>query len=518
MLVSNTLRFCTDIFGALEEEDINKEQDGDVSGEIVSSTKPTASSFEKRALLISKSTYWDCTDKIAVTGFDITEFAPEGTKVRIMFKIGNKFGRVYNDGSFLEFTDPIDVTTVLKHGNTNAGLLAKLTDVPCFVGQKVYPIIALQATSDAVEMPSIKIGIKAISGSNVLTKIVESDPITLTDEATLPRIVSITPSTNCTGGGEVTVKVSLSEDGDNWTAFMELADAADQEALAVKFKFTYKVDTPNSIDSACVKFMTIAHTLGKMIVSGETADLYTVVQDYDIPLQMCHVTVRHSPLIDSQIEAYVNFMHAPKHRELLKIGTGNGALKEFVLGESATKPDLNIDASTIQLYVGPNPVTNFSYNSETSTVTFKATNTANVFASYDYDHDVEVWKKMTLDVTEPYNSETRDCASRFTYALSDAEAEDKLISNVRIVTKRPTGTVTNMDLGYGNKHTRLIVLPHRPKAASITFTEDGVSHIYNEDANTLAFAAKTTTPVIVSYTWQGEPVTITGISCGWSVA
>ena len=516
MLTSNTLRFCTDIFGALKEEAINKEQDGDAGGETVTVVSQTTSSFESRAFLRS-SLVWDCTNKIAVTGFDITVFEPSETAIRLMFRIGDKYGTLGTSGEFIEYTGEITAKNVLEYGNSPAEL-SSLLDVPSFVGQKIRPIIALRRSSATTDLPSIKIGINVISSSNVVTHIEESDSFVLSEEAELPRIISITPTFNCTGAGEVTVKVSLCDVDDNWTAFMDLVDAADQEAKAVKFRFVYKVDTPNSIDSASVRMLTITHTYGKMIVSGEDADLYTVVQNYDIPLQMCHVTVRHSPLTNSRVVAFVNFMHKAKQRELLQIGSGTGATQELVLGTSTSSPDLNIDTSTIRLFANSTPISNFSYNSETSTVTLKATKNAVIFASYDYDHDVEVWKRMTLDVTEPYNNETGDCVSRFTYALSDAEAEDKVISNVRVVVRRPTGTVTNLDLGYGTKKTQLFILPHIPKAASITFTDSSVSYTYDEDTNTLAVVAKTTTPLIVSYKWQGEPVTVTGISCGWSVA
>ena len=254
-----------------------------------------------------------------------------------------------------------------------------------------------------------------------------------------------------------------------------------------------------------------------MIVSGENADIYTTIQRYDIPLQMCYVIVRHAPLNDSKIEAYVNFMHEVKHRELIQIGTGTGALQTLVLGVNGVA-DNNIDTSTLQLFADGKSIGNFSYNSETSTVTFTTKKNNVVYASYDYDHDVEDWRKMTLDVTEPYNHETGDCASRFVYSLTDDEAAGKVISNVRLKLIRPTGKVKNTDLGKGAGKSKMFVLPHIPKASTIKFSDESVEWSYNEDNNTLIATAAKTVSMIISYTWQGESIKLYSLAAGWSVA
>ena len=125
---------------------------------------------------------------------------------------------------------------------------------------------------------------------------------------------------------------------------------------------------------------------------------------------------------------------------------------------------------------------------------------------------------MTLDSTEPYNGETGDCATRFVYSLSDSEAADKVVSNIRLKLIRPTGTVTEQNLGTGLKRSKIFVLPHIPKASTISFTDDRVSWKYNEDNNTLIVAAAKTVSMVVSYKWQGEPIKIYSVVAGWSVA
>ena len=525
MLNSTTIRFCTDIFGLIDpdaEIDTEKDQDvlnpgdsGSDPGTTITTEPEVIAPFNRQAMAISK-TAWNCTNKVGVTGFNITEYKPSGTKIRMIFKIGSKYYTLNSSGNLVEFTLAVTADNILKSGNYPSQLNA-LTDVPGFVGEKIYPIIALQAPSTAEDVPAVKMGLKVISASNVVTDTQTSDVYELTEGTDLPKIIEVTANIATTGEGSVTAQIRLRDAENNWTSYMDLDAATDKEAQAVQFKFVYKVATPDSTDSARVNFISVNHTFGRMIVSGEDADLYTVVQDYDVPLQMCYVVVRHAPLIDSKIDAYVNFMHAPKKRELLRLGRGNGSVRTLTLGEDGVK-DNNINASTIKLYADDKLLTKFSYNSEVATVTFTAKNGAAIYASYEYDHDVEEWRKMTLDSTEPYNGATGDCASRFVYSLKDSEAADKVISNVRLRLRRPTGTVSGADLGTGTKHKRLTVLPHIPKTATITFTDEAVSWTYDEESNTLTTVAPTLVPIVVSYSWQGEPIKIYSVAAGWSVA
>ncbi len=521
MINSHPIRFCTDIFGFVDDEvEPNTENDRDITpddntgGTVDSSTDITAA-FNREALLISKTAF-DCSNKVGVTGFDVTEYKPSGTKIRMVFKIGDAYYTLNSAGELAAFTKDITVANIVKSGNYPSQLNA-LVDVPGFVGKKIYPVIALQAPSTAEDVPAVKMALKVISASNTVSSTQTSDVYELTEGTDLPKIISLDANISVTGEGSVTAQVRLRDAENNWTSYMALEDAADKEAQAVQFKFVYKVATPDSTDSARVNFISVNHTFGRMIVSGEDADLYTIVQDYDVPLQMCYVVVRHAPLNDSKIEAYVNFMTAPKVRDYIRIGTATGNVQTLTLGVSGVA-DKNINTATIQLYSNNNLISNFSYNSEVSTVTFTAKKNTYIYASYEYDHGVENWRKMTLDSTESYNGTTGDCASRFVYSLADSEAEDKVVSNVRLKLIRPTGTVKNYDLGVGANRKKLVTLPHIPKVSTITFTDERVTWAYDEDSNILTVHAGREIPIVMNYTWQGEPIKIYSLVAGWSVA
>ena len=501
----HTMRFGTDIFGLVEET-----EEPDTPSEETPTTTPTAA-FKKKALLISKKPL-DCTNKSAVLNFIISGEQPTGTLRRCMFKIDDKVYK-FSSGNLVEYTGEITADNVLSNGNSVDGLNA-LSNITGFVGKKIYPIIALQAKSTADDMPTIKIQLNTRTDTASLTYTDTSEEFPLTSGDAVPRISSMVANTSITGGGSVTIKARLKNENGTWTDYMTLAETADLDATAVQFKITYKVTTADGSDSAKVNFITVEHTLGKAVISGTNANLYSIVADYDVPLQLCYVVIRHNPLEDSSLKAYVNFMKKPARRERLQIGIANGSRQTLTLGE----PDLNIDFSSLEIYADDVQLTDFDANSIDSSVTLKATSGAAITATYDYNHGEEEWREMTLDFTEPYK-DGETVMSRFVYSLPDEDAADKTVSNIKIEMKRASGTESDYYLGKATGKKQLFVLPHfKPKAATITFDNAAVDFIYDDESNVLTLTAPKKTALNVSYKWLGENISIVSWSAGWSVA
>lgn len=521
MLTSDTMRFCTDIFGFTEEPDEEPEIieeptqtiiNPGTDDEQVTTEEPTVvAAFDKQALLVAK-TAWDCTSKSEVTGITVTGAEPTGTKRRILFKIDDKIYK-YSNGALNEWNYELTAKNVLKYGNTATGLAA-ISGFPVFVGKKIYPIIALQAPSTADDFPSIKLALKTKVSNDTITKTSESIVYELVDED-LPRITEITAEKTLIGAGTVDIKVRLRGDNEVWTSYMNLSDAADKEADAVQFKFTYKVTTTDGTDSAKVESITVCHTLGETVVTGDNAELYSIVQDYEIPLQTCYVVVRHEPLFDATLDCYVNFMREPKKRELIEIGTTTGSNQELLLGVGGVR-DTNINAGSIELYVDGQLITDFSYNSETSTVVISAKRGYSIYASYEYNHGTENWLKMTQDISEPYLDEAGCYATRFTYVLPDSDATDKKISNIRIVMNKKTGSGSKtLTKGTGRK--QMYVLKHFAKPSTIKMNP-ACDFTYNEDTRILTYVATKNSTPTVSYSWQGKAPVIHSWSAGFAAS
>lgn len=500
MLQSNTMRFGTDLFA-----------------------------LQKQSMLTAKTPF-DATNYTSVEGFLISGTEPTGTYRRIIFKVDDAL-YYFVDNTLTAYPFSGAEADILEYGNTVDELLA-VTDIPGFVGKKIYPIIVLQAPYDAPALPTIKIGLKMRSNTAVYEKTIETPEYQLAaDGAGTPRIADIVESVSTTGNGSVTIRVKLLKEADEtsdtagddsttettgeatWTDWLPLSDATNVKASAVQFKFVYKVTTTDGSDSAMVNSITIRHNMGAAVVSGDFADIYSVVQNYQTDLQTCRLVIRHKQLIDSEIRAYINFMAPPKKRERIHLGIADGTVQQLPLGVNGVK-DEGIDQNTLKIYVDGQAVTEFDYNVEVSEVTVNTNAGAVVTASYEYGHGKETWLEMEqLGDTQPYQDDTY--MTLFGYTLPDSETVDKSKSNIRIRLHRPTGRISNELLGVATGYMQQFVLPHAAKQETIELDADWT---YDPANQILTLVAPKNTEIYISYDYQGENITVDSFSAAWVAA
>ena len=476
MLTYNALRFTTDTF-----------------------------TVDKQGLLISKVPL-DATAVTSVTGFTITGSQPDNTDRRVAFLIDDELKK-FSGSDLVPLSGETTFDNIIANGNSVTELNA-LTNIPAFVGHKIYPVIALKANEDASDVPSIKLTINAVTNTQQLTKTVETADVSLPSaDGSTPQIVSITASDTCTASGSVAVSVSLSNNG-TWGDFVALEDAAEQFASAVKFRVLYSVDSVGNEHSAKLNSITIRHSMGETVVRGEIAELYSVVQNYEADLQTCYLIVRHQQLTDSTINAYVAFAAAPKYRELINIGTGTGTSKLYALSDTGIHP------STLKIFADGKPITNFGYSTNTNKIRITAASGAALTASYEYDWEPEVWHEMTRDIDQQFYSDGNRM-TRFSFSLPDDQTQNKQVSNVRIVMTRPTGEVVDQSLGSATGKVQQVVLPHPAVQSSIQFNADWS---YDADDKILTFVAPKGTALTISYGWLGEQPAVYSWAAGWNAA
>lgn len=456
--------------------------------------------------LLTAKTPLDATTVTSVTGFTISGEQPENTERRIAFKIDGELKK-FSGSDLVRLSGDETFDNIIQNGNTVAELLA-LTNIPAFVGQKIYPIIALSASDSAEEMPTIKLALNGVTNSQQLTKTVETAEMNLTTaDGSTPQIISVTTSETCTASGSISVSVAL-KNNDTWGEFIPLADAAEQVADAVKFKIVYSVDAVGNEHSAKLNSITVRYNSGTLTVTGTDAAIYSVTQNFEDDLQTCYVVVRHQRLIDSSITADVAFRSQPLTREFKSVGTGTGSSATFNLG------DTDIVPNSLRLFVNGNPFANFDYDSAAGTVTANVANGAVITASYQYGGGAETWHAMTKEIDQQvYPDGAR--MTCFTFALGDDETADMQISAVRINLSRPTGTVIDQSLGKATGKTQQFVLPHFADPTSITCTG---SWSYNADDKILTVVATKNTVIRLNYTWRGEQVTVYSWAAGWNAA
>ena len=298
---------------------------------------------------------------------------------------------------------------------------------------------------------------------------------------------------------------------------MNLEDAIEHDADAIQFQYTFNVTEIDGADSAKINGVTYSYATGAAAVSGANADLYTIVQNYESDLQTCYLIVKHAPLVDSQINAFVNFMSTPKQRELITIGTSNGSKQTLALGVNSVK-DTGIDPASIRLYVDGAPLLVFDYNIKQSEVTVTLESGKVITASYDYNHDAENWLPMEKVIdSQPYLDDGT-YMSRYVYVLPDDDTAGKQISNVRLQLVRPSGKVKNQSLGKATGKTQMIALPHRADESTITLNVDTDSWSYEPDSQILTFVGTKNEEITLSYSWTGEQNVLLGLVAGWSAS
>lgn len=486
MLVYNTMRFGTDVLTA---------------------TDSGGGGLGVRQALLTSNFAVDTTGISAFNNFVISGNEPSGTSRRIMFKMDDKIYRFVN-GELTEYTAAATLANVLADGNTVAELTA-LSNITALVGKVFYPIIALSSTVD--DNPTIKLGFSetTVTETKTTTANTATFPLDFPDDSSVPKITSITADTVTNGSGSVSVLVRLKSADNVWGEWIPLEQAANQEATHVQFKFNFSVDNVGS-DTAQVKSCLVNYVSTTELVTGSTAELYSIVPNFETDLRLCYLIVRHKQLIDSTIEAFANFLPAYQTRDRIQIGTGTGTAAQYNLGVNGTV-DAQIAPGTIRVFVDGVATDEFDYNTAAGQITVNAPSGVSVLASYNYNCGLEQWRPMTVEAQQPYGDGTY--MTRFTYTLPDGE--DAQRANIRMRFNRPAGTVTNASLGKATGKTQQIVLPHLATTSSIDLNADWS---YEFDSRVLTFVATKNTALTISYDYVGEQHQIYSWAAGWSAA
>ena len=466
-------------------------------------------SFNKQALLVSKVPF-DATEQTNVDGFSVEGLQPAGSARKVMFLVDGQLTR-FVDGAPTPATGEVTLDNVLTNGNTAAELLS-ITDVPAFVGKKIYPVIAMYSPVDAAVIPSIKLGMKVRSANDVYEMNAESAEVALTSGDETPTIADVQAVTTTTGGGNVTVTARVKLNN-VWSDWLSLQAVKNRDAQAIQFKMHYTVSQLGGGDSARVDRIIVQYTTGTATVAGDTAEIFSVMRNYEHALQTCAVSVKHKRLYDSKINAFVNFGSPVKRRTFLPIGISTGAIQVLILGENGGR-DSGIDQSTIQLFADGKPIVNFNYNTEVSEVTINVPEGRAISATYSYNRSPEIWRQMTIDVDQqPYDDGSY--LTRFTYTLPDGELDGQTITNVRLQLARTNGHVDAEILGNATGTTQQFVLAHAAKAETLNVN---AQFSYDADSQILTCVAPAGTPLVASYDWIGESHTVYSWAAAWSPA
>lgn len=474
-------------------------------------------SFQPRGLLTSKIPL-DTSGVASVNGFDIQGIEPSGSIRKAIFQIDDQyfyFPTITQAGEAVAVQFPFDVSidSILSHG-TNLSDLARITSISDWAGLKIYPIIAMKATSsDSAAIPTAKIGLKTVAQTDQLSTTVETSEFEFIAQIGVKAsIIDVTAKTSTTGSASISIRALLKNE-DEWSAEYQLSELKNLSADAIKFRITYTVSALDS-ETAKVDSIQVRYSSGGAgAVAGSEAEIVSIEQNYENGIRFAQATLKHSKLIDGEIRSYVSFRSKPLERTLIEIGQGTGEVHTYDLKpQSQDDNDPKIDQTSLRIFVDGIEKTGFNFNSGTSQVTITAPVNSVVAASYLYNIDEENWRLMDQTSTEPY-LQTGLYATRFEYAMPDDE-DGKPIASVKFILDRPVGDVLNENLGVGTGLTQTFVLPHKAKIETIKIPN--AEFVYDEDSQMLRVVAPRGTDLNLSYSWVAESQEVDGFTIGFA--
>jgi len=474
--------------------------------------------FNKSGLIYT-NTPLDCTTLTQVDGLTATGNQPANTDRRVTFKVDGTWYKLSGSGivtlSALS-TQTLTTDSVLAEGNTVTEILAA-TSIPGFVGKSVSVAIALMAPGDATDLPTLQLAIKGKSNQDQTTRSEVSAPLMLAAE--MVDVIDLSAAVTATGGATATVTVSLQQNN-VWTSFIPLATARRQQATALKFQANYSVASIGA-GSAKVDRVTASYRSNNAVVSGDTAEIVSVTEDFGgVGMRFGRISVKHQVLQDAQLRALMAMRPVPKTRERIPIAIGNGQRQTVTVGVKdaggVLQPDTGINHNTIRLWHGSQEVFDYDFNTEMSQVSTTAPEGVTVFASYSYGWEAETWQEMTRGTTQTHE-DPNTVSTEFTYVLPSGQ-QPKGVAAVKVLLKKPGGTVSNQSLGIATGKTQMIVLGHAAKLASIVVgaSVGAASWSYDEQSRILTVVGQKDAVLTVGYDWVAETPVCYGFVACWN--
>ena len=427
---------------------------------------------------------FDFTYETNCKGFTISGTQPDFTSRRIIFKIDDKLYRFINN-VLDEYPYKGDIDDVLKFGNTVGELLA-LDDIPAFIGRKVFPIIALDAPADAKVFPTIKLAVKVSSYNDIYQKFHFSPVYNLKPNA---KIISIREIKTETGNATSITECRINKLS-GWSDWLPLLDAEYQTASQIQFRTNFALTTLDGTDSSQIN-ITIRYTDDADKVATNFRIFTTSTQSLDADLKNCYVLVKHSPLLDSTLQAYVNLREGVKRRAKVFLGRTAGIEQTLYL------PNKYFVQNSLRVEIDGKPFYDYEYDTENSALKFTAPADLPVTAAFDY-HSAENWQPMTLDFSKLNQT-------RFTF---HTDTENLRECAVMLVLRTSTGNAEFTATGTGRVQT--FALNNFPTAVTCNAP-------FKIDNQLIKICAPIDATVICNYNYEGNIPNVNEFIAGFSI-
>ena len=370
----------------------------------------------KQALLIAKKPFKPNNIYTHIKNFALDYSMPTGSTIRFAFATSDGRVRRVANQQFPPLVEgenyllsSIDVETILEYGNTVAELLAEhdLARSPTngyfydgFMDVNIYPIIALEGDYDS--LPKVKLSAVFEKRDEILDKSRSIIFFTDADLTPFKFLGAVKPAIETVGDAEYSWEAFIGDENTDWgdkIPASKIKDHVGDIINQIKITETFHVDAVNGTNSVSRNdgFEFIYSKDVDSIVYGDSADLYSIIKNYFLPLKYCAVIVKHEELNDAKIKAFAKFDPARYgyNSDKRTLGTGSGSQQTFTL-----PTDAFFDPNTIKVYIDNALTEDYSFDVNDNSVTLTAPEGAQVAASYTYNHKAENWIELTADPTQ----------------------------------------------------------------------------------------------------------------------
>jgi hypothetical protein len=213
------------------------------------------------------------------------------------------------------------------------------------------------------------------------------------------------------------------------------------------------------------------------------------------------MTVKHAPLKDSRLKAYVSFRDQPTVVHGEQVGIGNGETSTF---QFANPNGIKYDSVRVY-FDGQRIYSGFEVNTEVGRITCLAPDGTVVTSDYEYGWTAEVWHEMDPSGTIP----TLDHDMTEYRYLSPSDGVPKSLCAVKVAMEMTDGHIDLESVGTGTGKLKTYPLVHIVKDGAITVYANSsplaATHwALADDAKAIRAAATAGAALTVEYDWISE--------------
>ncbi len=438
----------------------------------------------------------DLTNADKVSGITITGTQPSGTSRYIAFCINDTWGKISTSGTFSPFTqNSTDFDYLEENANTPAELSA-LTNIPALAGKKFTLAIALSSNDPDNVLPTCGVAFQCVAGTQQLSAEELSPVYSLGDEA---QIISLSAETSTSNGGSVTVEARALKPDGTYTEWQSLDAYSGLKAAEVQLRGTYKAQQVG-VSTAKINTASIVYTNGGAVMSGmQDGEIITISEDWYMPVKSCRLTVKHTPLEQAGMNAFIALRKSPVQVKGETLGIGTGGRKTFQLIHSD-----GLKYDTLRLYYDNTRIyTEYEFNCEAGRVTCNAPEGVIVSCDYEYGWDNEDWQEMTLSSRISYDDYDQ---TEYRYA---GASEGLSVCALKIVLSMTTGSITSERLGTSTGKSQSFRLSRRINDGKISVYASGSqlsakNWTLLEDPQYIAVSAPAGKVITANYEWISD--------------